>query len=134
MAIEALVALMIPILIILIGGTLAAIGLFSGHQKRKLIHAERLAALEKGVELPPLPKEFTGSVNGKPARSYLLKGLIWLAVGLGIAVFFIAITLSTGSHGDGPPFGVAFLGLIPALIGVAYLVFYKIEGKNLRND
>lgn len=97
-------------------------------KRRHLInvcHQERLAALEKGLELPPYPREFmSGADAGEPSgpSTGLKSGLVWLAIGIGIAWF-----LSSGRRGGLHP----SIGAIPIGIGAAYLIYYVIEGRKL---
>jgi hypothetical protein len=87
----------------------------------ELVHAERLAAIERGMEVPALPIEILGSPP--ISRSALLSGLIWLLVGL---------ALMAGLHGlDGDAgFGGSYVwGLVPTAVGVAYLIYYFVEGR-----
>jgi len=80
-------------------------------------HKERMAAIEKGLELPP---ESLPQPQPVPPRSrYLLRGLIWLGVGL-------AITFG-GQDWLRAPLGGA--GWIAVAVGVAYLIFYFVEGR-----
>ena len=80
-------------------------------------HKERMAAIEKGLELPP---ESLPQTEPVPPRSrYLLRGLIWLGVGL-------AITF--GGH-DWLQAPIGGAGWIPVAVGVAYLIFYVVEGR-----
>ena len=55
--IEPVVALFIPIIAIIFGVGIGMLALYLGYRKRKelfvLYHQERMAALEKGVDLPP---------------------------------------------------------------------------------
>src|SRR5215831_7175010 len=51
------------------------------HQRRALIHRERLAAIEKGVDLPALEQEQKRS-SWNVQRTLLLAGLIWLSLGV----------------------------------------------------
>ncbi len=79
--------LLIPIVAVIMSLTIPIVAIITEFAKRRtfyeLHHKERLAAIEKGVELPPLPPEFVGAgPKGRPR--YLLRGLIWLFVGLGI--------------------------------------------------
>lgn len=93
------------------------------YRKRKrlmeLHHAERMAAIERGMDIPPLPLDL---IDGRSARrrSSLLPGLVWLFVGLALL-----IAMQTVSEEQ------AVLGLIPAGIGLAYLVYYFVEGRKL---
>ena len=87
----------------------------------ELFHKERLAAIEKGIELPPLPLELFKETSriGKRPR-YLLKGLIWLFVGL---------TGLTALYFDPRVRDYALYALIPAGVGAAYLLYYAVAGR-----
>lgn len=109
--VSATLALSIPIIYIVLRARRA-------QKAMELVHAQRMAAIERGMELPPTSLEFgIEPVRGKP-RTALLPGLMWLFVGLAI----------TGSnltgYDDGPPL---FVGLIPIGIGLAYLIYYFVE-------
>ena len=56
------------------------------HKRRKLMelhHTERMAAIERGMEIPPLPIELIdGRSPPKRRRTSLLPGLVWFFVGL----------------------------------------------------
>ena len=84
-------------------------------------HKERMAAIDRGMELAPLPESFYLSL--KPARrsSYLLPGLVWLFIGIGL---FIALGAVAGED-------VRYFGLIPAGVGAALLIYYFVEGRKL---
>jgi hypothetical protein len=88
------------------------------HKAMQYVHAQRMAAIERGMELPPASLDFgLDSVRSRP-RTALLPGLMWLFVGLAICCGWAV------SDGDGPPM---FIGLIPIGIGLAYLVYYFAE-------
>lgn len=111
--------------------------LWARHQRRLMIHRERLAALEKGLELPPLLDEMQrGSFNVQ--RLLLLAGLCWISVG--VALFVAINELSGGpvripwgqewSTGH-PNFvdlqvrpGMRGLALAPIGIGLSHLIVY----------
>ena len=82
-------------------------------------HRERMAAIEKGLlELPPEPAP--PQPEPMPSRSrYLLRGLIWLGVGL-------AITFGTR---DWLQFPLGGAGWIAVAVGAAYLIFHWMEGR-----
>ena len=142
---------------------LVAWGLMLRFRRREIQHREWMAALEKGVPLPDLSRLESG-MHG--VRSYLLRGLIWLACGLTLTVFLIGVWLTSGSGMSldeqiqkarelgytqeeidqsskgwrqvalvratrpGFPVGLTFVGIIPAGIGIAYLVFYGVESRS----
>jgi ABC-2 type transport system ATP-binding protein len=79
------------------------------YKRRKLMelhHAERMAAIERGMEIPPLPIELIdGRSVPKRRRTALLPGLVW---------FFIGLALVVGALADRDSDIPVFLGLIPA--------------------
>ena len=60
------------------------------HQRRLMIHRERLAALEKSIALPPLEQEVQHR-GWNVQRLLLFAGLIWISLGVGS--FLILTTL-----------------------------------------
>jgi hypothetical protein len=109
--------------------------LWTRHQRRLMIHRERLAALEKGVELPPLVEEIQrGSFNVQ--RLLLLAGLCWVSVG--VALFMTLnelaggdISLPIGVDGSGFTWASVHvhsdlrpLGLAPIGIGLSHIIVY----------
>jgi hypothetical protein len=122
---EEVVAVFIPIVAIIMSLSIPIVYAIVDYRRRRDIvdanHKERLAAIERGMELPPLPESFYQAI--KPARrsSYLLPGLVWLFVGIGI---FIALGAIAGAD-------VRNLGLIPSGVGLAYLIYYFVEGRKL---
>src|SRR5258707_256231 len=76
----ALLGIMIPIIAIVLGIGLAIVSAFLNYKRRKdmfaLYHQERMAAIEKGVELPPLPESFFGDETKiRSPRRFLRCGL-----------------------------------------------------------
>jgi hypothetical protein len=118
------VALLIPILLILAGIVIGALIFVLDYRRRKetfaLYHQERMAALDKGVELPPLPEGlFANGSSSHHPRRHLLRGLTWLftGIGLGVALWKVADE------------DVALFSLIPIGVGLARLIYYFTEGK-----
>jgi hypothetical protein len=89
---------LIPVVAIVMGMGTGMLAIYFNYRKRKeiftLYHQERMAALDKGIEVPPLPDDFFREDNPVPfahrsyrsnrSRRYLLKGLIWLFIGLAL--------------------------------------------------
>jgi hypothetical protein len=122
---EEVVAVFIPIVAIIMSLSIPIVFAVVDYKRRRDIveanHKERMAAIERGMDLPALPESFYQSI--KPARrsSYLLPGLVWLFVGIGI---FIALGAIAGDD-------VRMLGLIPAGVGLALLIYHFVEGRKL---
>src|SRR5437899_1624767 len=75
--------------------------------------------VEKGQ---PIPAELLApAARSVRRRSDVRRGVIWAMVGLGAMIFFGAVNDWEG--------GVWSLGLIPFLIGLGYLMVWKLEGK-----
>jgi hypothetical protein len=124
-------ALLIPIVAIVFSLSIPLVAILSDAAKRRKIyelhHKERLAAIEKGIEIPPLPPEFLGGEGGRGNRRprYLLGGLVWLLVGLAgmIALYY-----------DERQREWALYALIPAAVGIAYLAYWAVEGRKEQNQ
>ena len=131
------------------------------YRRRVLQNQERMAALEKGTPLPELIEEQMAPWSG---RIYLLRGMMWLFSGVAIVVFLSVMAAYSRQNpgmesrlyraqelrrlgatddeireAEKEPFrplpeGVAFLGLVPIGIGLAYLIYYKVEGKQSLPD
>ena len=122
---EEVVAVFIPIVAIIMSLSIPIVFTIVDYRRKKDIveanHKERMAAIERGMELPALPESFYQSM--KPARrsSYLLPGLVWLFVGIGLIVSLGAVA------GE----DVRMFGLIPAGGGLALLIYHFVEGRKL---
>jgi uncharacterized membrane protein len=131
--------------------------LYLRYRQRELQHRERLAALEKGTPLPdlfePQPPR-SGRIYLLRGMMWLFSGIAIVAFLSAIAAYTrqppsmerrLDRTQELKRLGatdeqireaeaepsrDAMPGGVALLGLVPFGIGLAYLIYYRIEGKN----
>jgi uncharacterized membrane protein HdeD (DUF308 family) len=81
-----------------------------------LVHQERMSALERGLEAPPLPTRDGGSSRGPPSATYLHRGLIFALLGLSLMAAF---GVNAGARS-------ALWGLPVAALGVSYLILYVV--------
>ena len=116
---EDIIALLIPIFGIVFGIGIAVVAIVVGHREKvkrvELRHRERMAALEKGIELAPEPdfdadRQRTGSLKS---------GIMGVLVGI---VLYFAI----GRVADDD---VALFGLVPAAVGAANLIAWFVESR-----
>lgn len=118
------VALMIPILGIVLGVAVAIIAIVASHREKlkrtELRHKERLAAIEKGIELPLDPEPDAESRKGGTLKS----GLSGIFVGV---VLYFALRAVTDPD-------VALFGLLPAALGAASLISYFLESRRKAGD
>jgi hypothetical protein len=120
---------LVPILGVIFSVGLPMVGLIVwitlNYRKRRrlmeLYHAERMAAIERGMELPPLEIDLIDGRSRRPPRSALLPGLVWFFAGLGLL-----LALFGGDDYDIP----LFFAAIPVGVGIAYLIYYFAEGKS----
>jgi hypothetical protein len=97
------------------------------HQRRVMIHRERLTAIEKGVELPPLELEIRRS-NWNVQTILLLAGLIWISLGIGVFTVLNALL----AHPEGLTDlrqGIQWIGIAPVMIGISHLIVYLVNKK-----
>ena len=112
--------------------------LWARHHRRLMIHRERLVALEKGVEPPPLVEEEIERTAWNVQRVILLAGLCWLSVGIAL---FGAINELSGQtlripwgieNSTGQTIfveiplraGMRWLAFAPIGIGLSHLIVY----------
>lgn len=128
-----LLGLLIPITAIVGGLSIPILYILTHHKKRQQLleqnHKERMLALEKGIELPPIPVEllaremFDSADDHRSgwgeADKYLRSGITWLFVGLALAA---VVWLKNEPEQAG-------WALVPIAVGLAKLLFYKLAGK-----
>jgi hypothetical protein len=92
---------------------IVALVLFYRYRRNAMLHRTLAAMIDKGVPIPPelLQPE-------KPRKSDLRRGITLIAVGLGLVMFFAFESRDAVG-----------LGFIPLLIGVGYLIAWKLEQK-----
>jgi hypothetical protein len=121
--IQSTFGILIPIVAIVMGIGIGMLALVLDHRKRDrmftLYHQERMAALEKGQELPPLPEEFFDDGKRPSPHATLMGGLIcaFLGPALGIPLYFVV------------GFQPALFALVPFAIGAALLIYYFAVGR-----
>jgi len=103
-----LVSFGLPVLIV-------AITLFYKLRREQMIHDTIARLAEKGLPVPP---ELLARPAQAPGIRDLRSGLILLGVGIGIVVFFLQVAPDNWA-----------IGLIPGLIGVAFLITWAVDRK-----
>lgn len=100
-------------LVVTFGMPIIVVAIISTYKMRKnrLVHGTVLSLAEKGVPIPPeliVPPQ-------AQVQSDLKIGVVMLAAGAGISLFFFEV------HGP-----VSF-GAVPALMGLGYIIAWKLE-------
>ena len=116
---EGQLTMLIPIIAITLSLGTAMLFIIARHRANALElehrHRERMAAIDRGLDLPVEPVQLARSA---PPR-YLLRGLVWLGIGLALVVGMRPL-LEMDAYS---------IGWIPVAVGVAYLLFYIFEGR-----
>lgn len=114
----------IPIVAIIMGVGIGMLAIWSEHKRKSqlldLLHRERLHALDKGLEPPPIPPNLAGDGDESPSAA---KALRW-----GVTLVLIGVILWIGIDKTGGDEG-AWFGLIPAAVGVGNLLYAAILWK-----
>ena len=123
---------MIPIVAIVMGIGIAMLAVWIDYRKKRdifeLHHKERMFAIERGMEVPPLPPQLLAGATAREASctgpaDYLRRGLLWLLVGCAVAAA-LAINRDLDS---------AAWGLVPIAVGLAYLIYYRTDARQRRS-
>ena len=122
---EDAIAVFIPIIAIVMSLSIPIVFAIVDYRRRRDIveahHKERMAAIERGMDLPPLPESFFRSFNNDRKPRHLLSGMIWTFVGVGLLIALRAVASED----------VAWFALMPIGVGLALLIYYFVEGRKL---
>ena len=82
-------------------------------------------AIDKGQDLPPdlidaMTKDVASKLSSRTRD--IRRGIIWLAVGIGIAAFSVVSDLGGNDWNGGVDNGLLGIACIPAVIGLAFIV------------
>jgi hypothetical protein len=121
--------------IMVLGIVVASI--WSGIRSREMQSQERLAAIARGVPLPPSVEELA-IMHGKPTTDLTrrranirLAGLILVSAAFGLMLFFVALSLILGQR---DVLCGAAVGLIPLGIGVGMLYDTKVQTREIEGQ
>ncbi len=110
-------------------------GIWSGVRRREMESQERLAAIAKGIALPPTPGELASDQSPRAAanvargRDHSRKtGLILTFVGIGMMLFGL---LLTWIERERDVLTVAATGLVPLAIGIGFLIDAHLKSRDL---
>ncbi len=121
-----MLGILVPLSAIVLGIGYAIVSVLTLHRRRSQAleqrHRERMAAIERGIELPPDANDPEAQLE--LARSlrrprFLLRGFIYTGVG-------IALIASWSGPGDNV---IRSIGFVALAVGVAQLLYYVIEGR-----
>jgi hypothetical protein len=100
-----------------------AFGMWLRQQRRMMIHRERIAALEKGIDLPPVTQEAQIS-SWNVQRLLLLAGFVWISIGTGFYLMFSEMLRNPTEATRDVPHGIQFVGYGLIGVGISHLIAY----------
>lgn len=98
---------------------IVAVIMYFGFSKNRMMHRTIRMMVEKGQPVPPAL--LAPQPPAVRQRSDMRRGVVLVMVGLGVMLFFGAVNDWEG--------GAWTIGIIPFLIGLGYLLVWKLEGK-----
>jgi len=104
-------------IIFITGAAIAITAIITEYSRKKLEHELKMAAIQKGVPVPPTPEK------GKNPYGTLKAGLVWTAIGIGFFLAFVVAGMETK---------VAFFGFIAFFVGIALIIAWAVEKKGLK--
>ena len=108
-----------------------AFGMWLRQQRRLMIHRERLAAIEKGIDLPPVMLEVQRN-SWNVQRLLLLAGLVWISIGVGFYLVFSEIMRHPTEFTRDVPPGLQYVGYGLIGIGISHLIVFAAASARTR--
>jgi hypothetical protein len=112
-------------------------GIWSGIRNREIQSTERLAAIAKGVPVPPTPEELA-IMHGKPSADTTRRrgnvrraGIVLLGSAVGLVAFFLVLAAVLQER---DVLCGAAVGLIPLGIGIALLIDARIQTREIEES
>lgn len=113
----------------------------ANYHTRKLKSEERMAAIARGIPLPPdsdlaslvdtASKASTLGYTGNRARGLRTGGIVCISVGVGLALFSFFLAWIVQEH---DVLAVAAAGLIPLAVGAGLLVDYALRTRSAKPE
>jgi hypothetical protein len=119
--------------LILIGLTVFAISLgffaiWYLHNRRTMLHQERMATLIKGLHYAGVAQQVFAHPRRLQSRDHVLSALRWMFGGVGVSAAMYGYQ-SMQPAGFSEPVSGALIGVIPAALGLAHLLFAWIAAR-----
>ena len=124
----------VPLTAIVLGIGAGIVSMLLKHREKKALleahHRERLVAIERGMtDLPPMPPELVGLLQGAaPASADGMKGGVNLLIGLCLLLGGLALCVGLSAIAG---LKVGLMGMIPAAVGLANLLYFYVVRRNM---
>jgi hypothetical protein len=112
-----------PALALLFVLAFVAYGMWLRQERRMMIHRERLAAIEKGIDLPPVISEVR-TTSWNVQRLLLLAGLVWISAGVGFYMVFSEMLRNPTEFTRDVPPGIQYVGYGLIGVGLSHLIAF----------
>ena len=92
------------------------------HQRRQMLHQERMATLIKGLHYAGVAQQVFAQQRRPQSRDHVMSGVRWLFGGAGVAAAMYSYQALQPTGDGAASVGSALVGLIPAALGLAHLL------------
>jgi hypothetical protein len=118
------IALLIPFAAIAAGTVIGIVAILARIRRRDMMHRERMAAIDKGINPPPLPEAVIEQKFIAAPERYLRRALVLLFLG---SAWMLIFRDSHGGNWEGDDhWQVGRWGMLAVAVGLADLIFYFI--------
>jgi len=103
------------------------------HQRRQMLHQERMATLIKGLHFAGVAQQVFAPPRKRESRDHVLSALRWMFGGLGVSAAMYGYQ-SMQPAGFSDPVNGALIGVIPSALGIAHLLFAWIASRRQKKE
>jgi hypothetical protein len=99
---------------------------------REIMQKERIVAMEKSLPLPEWDQDLLSDSSQPKPPSNIRQHILWfrlLSLCLGLFMFFAGIGMLLGFSMSEDLRSIAPIGMVPTMIGVGLLLFYRLSGR-----
>jgi hypothetical protein len=126
----------VPVAGCLVGIVAIVSGIWLDGHKRRIKSEERIAMISRGVPLAEIEKMLGSGTEDKPLVKDPLRslgnarrtGIVLVSVGLGLTLFFIALSFIVQER---DVLAGAAVGIIPLAIGIGFFIDYNLQKREL---
>ena len=126
----------VPVAGCLVGIVAIVSGIWLDGHKRRIKSEERIAMISRGVPLAEIEKMLGAGTEDKPLVKDPLRslgnarrtGIVLVSVGLGLTLFFIALSFIVQER---DVLAGAAVGIIPLAIGIGFFIDYNLQKREL---
>jgi hypothetical protein len=127
--IQQLTSSLVPFGLAVLAASLGFFAISHLHKRRQMLHQERMASLIKGLHYAGVAREIF-TPHKPDSRDHLLRGLRWMLGSAGLSGTMYGNAMLQETADPRSALMGALVGLIPAAIGLAHLLFAWLSSRH----